>query len=394
MMNHKTNELFELLLCRAEQDNNIGLLSGSAGMVLALFYAHQTIGDTKYKQKADKVLDVLSERISDCMISSHCNGLAGVGWVFQHLNDKGWLQTDTNILLEDFDVVLAKIMLHYLSKRQIDFLHEASGIAFYFFSRHHDNQAAIQVLKCYMTLMHDIAEKNDNSIKWETILDHKKHEEGYNISLSHGMSSIVSILSKLYSIEDLKSPRLKNMITNSVNYILAQEIDVQKYGSFFPSVALESSSEIQGSRLAWCYGDLGICLSLYQAGLTINRQDWIDKALYVLIYAAEKRRDLQQNSVVDTCFCHGTSGIAHIFYRMWWNTHLPEFKKAADYWIEQTLKMAGYDDGLAGYKTWQGVDSGFQNEYGLLEGIAGIGLVLLSYYNEIEPTWDKCLLLS
>lgn len=209
MKNHKTNEIFELLFCRAKQENNIGLLSGSVGMVLSLFYAHQTMGGTKYKQKADEVLNVLSEKIGDCMIPSHCNGLAGIGWVFQHLNDKGWLQTDTNILLEDFDVVLAKIMQYYLSKRQIDFLHEATGIAFYFFSRHHDNQSAIQVLRYYMTLMHEIVEKNDDSMKWETILDHKKHEEGYNISLSHGMSSIVALLSKLYSFDDLKSPELK-----------------------------------------------------------------------------------------------------------------------------------------------------------------------------------------
>jgi hypothetical protein len=36
---------------------------------------------------------------------------------------------------------------------------------------------------------------------------------------------------------------------------------------------------------------------------------------------------------------------------MWWNTRLPEFKNAADYWFEQTLKMATFEDGLAGFKT-------------------------------------------
>lgn len=394
MTNSKTNEIYESLLCLDTRIYDPGLLSGSAGIALALLYAHIATGNQKHKQKADEILEVLSEKICDCTVFSHCCGLAGIGWMFQHLCDKGWLQTDTNILLEDFDKLLPVIMQHHLFQSQIDFLHEATGIAYYFFSRYHDNQAAIKVLKYYMTKMYHIAERNDNIIKWETIIDHKKNRKGYNISLSHGMSSIVDMLNKLYSINDLENPRLKSMITNSINYILAQEIDAQKYGSFFPSIAIESSSEIHGSRLAWCYGDLGISMALYQAGKTLNRQDWIDKAVNVLLYAAEKRRDLSQNGVVDACFCHGTSGIAHIFYRMWWNTRLPEFKQATDYWIEQTLKMARFDDGLAGYKTWQGDDNGYQCSMGLLEGIAGIGLVLLSFYYEIEPTWDNCFLLS
>ena len=66
----------------------------------------------------------------------------------------------------------------------------------------------------------------------------------------------------------------------------------------------------------------------------------------------------------------------------------------AAYWIGRTLSMAKFEDGLAGYKTWQGAERGFRNEYGLLEGIAGIRLVLLAYLSDEEPTWDECLLLS
>jgi len=109
---------------------------------------------------------------------------------------------------------------------------------------------------------------------------------------------------------------------------------------------------------------------------------------------ASQRRDLKDNYVMDACFCHGTSGIAHVFNRMWRETGMDECKHAAAYWIEQTLDMAKFTDGLAGYKTWQGGVLGYETRYGLLEGIAGIGLVLLSYYYEIEPTWDECLLLS
>lgn len=53
--------------------------------------------------------------------------------------------------------------------------------------------------------------------------------------------------------------------------------------------------------------------------------------------------------------------------------------------------MARFDDGLAGYKA---LHTEMENEYGILEGVAGIGLALLSYVTETEPTWDECLLLS
>ena len=75
---------------------------------------------------------------------------------------------------------------------------------------------------------------------------------------------------------------------------------------------------------------------------------------------------------------------------------MPEFKDAADYWFEQTLKMATFEDGLAGFKTLYMPDSkpNWVNEYGFLTGVTGIGLALLTYYYEMEPTWDECLLLS
>jgi lantibiotic modifying enzyme len=235
--------------------------------------------------------------------------------------------------------------------------------------------------------------EKENQYKWKSVIDIETQKIGYNISLSHGMSSIAVILSKLHNIKDIDQKMVKTLLEGCVNYILTQEIDKDKYGSFFSSLAIESSIQLTGSRLAWCYGDLGISMALWQSGVALQNETWKNKALEILLFAAEKRKDLQKNHVADACLCHGTAGIGHIFYRMWWNTRMPEFKNAADYWFEQTLKMAAFSDGLAGYKAWHG-DEGWINDYGLLTGITGIGLALLTYYHEIEPTWDECLLLS
>ena len=214
--------------------------------------------------------------------------------------------------------------------------------------------------------------------------------------MSHGISSIISILSKTYRIVGVDKEKIKRLLQGAVQYLLAQEIDKNKYGSYFTYYALESTSDIIKSRLAWCYGDLGIASALYQAGKVLNEDNWINKSLEILLFAATERRNLQNNHVSDACLCHGTAGIGHIFYRMWWNTKLPEFKEATDYWFEQTIKMATHVDGLAGFKFFEIPDGKpvWVNRYEFLEGISGICLAMLTYYYEIEPAWDECLLLS
>ena len=57
--------------------------------------------------------------------------------------------------------------------------------------------------------------------------------------------------------------------------------------------------------------------------------------------------------------------------------------------------MAKIDDGVAGYKVWRTSEyGGLQIEYAFLEGIAGIGLSLISAISDIDPKWDEYLLLS
>jgi lantibiotic modifying enzyme len=107
------------------------------------------------------------------------------------------------------------------------------------------------------------------------------------------------------------------------------------------------------------------------------------------------RRGLQENSVLDAGVCHGTAGIASIFNRLYLKTAREEFKEAAVYWCQETLSMAKFEDGFAGYKTWRTEKyGGWQTSTSLLEGVSGIGLCLLSFVTSDDPAWDECFLLS
>ena len=149
-------------------------------------------------------------------------------------------------------------------------------------------------------------------------------------------------------------------------------------------------------RLAWCHGDLGIGLSLWKAGVITGNELWKREALEIFNHAS-KRRDIQENHIKDGCVCHGTASAAHVFRRMWWETRQSQYHETAEYWIKQTLNFAKHNDGVAGYKAWLGditTAKGGNDEFGLLSGVTGIGLALMSALSDEPLHWDECLLMS
>lgn len=274
-----------------------------------------------------------------------------------------------------------------IQKKKYEFLYGLTGIATCLVKA---PEIFSESLSEIVNFLKESKEETDNGYRWK-----QGSTEEYNLSMSHGISSIFVILSKLYKIPlfEHQKQQIRELLTGGIHYLLSQQIDPSRYGSYFSYVSDKNGPDLKKTRLAWCYGDLGISTALWQAGKALDFQEWMNKAEEILRFAAYHRRDLKDNLVVDAGLCHGTAGIAAVFYRMWWNTGNPVLKTATDYWIQQTLDMAHYEYGLAGYLAlgpshrWQKCDN-------LLEGIAGIGLVLLYYLQNTKPIWDECLLIS
>ena len=58
------------------------------------------------------------------------------------------------------------------------------------------------------------------------------------------------------------------------------------------------------------------------------------------------------------------------------------------------MEMANHRDGLAGFKAYRPPKSGdWTNEAGLLEGLAGIGLALMTAVSNEDTEWDTCLMI-
>lgn len=395
---HKRNEIAAVVSQHIEQSiKNYSLLGGNFGEIFFLYY--YSLVDKSYEEKADNALDTLFHLISSQkqrLIHTYCNGLAGVGVGLHLLEEEGFLSGISDSL-DDFDLYLETSLKREFQMENTDFLHGIIGIGFYFIKRHafipEKAETQLTLIMDYLAQIAMVDEANEQ-LKWQfesEDTETKEKKMRTNISLSHGMSSVILFLSRLVAKDILpeRLPAIRQQLVWAANYIIAQQLDCEKQGSFFP---VFSNEEFTGrSRLAWCYGDLGVAVALYQVGRVLQRKDYEEFAIKVLRHAALHRRDLTENAVFDAGICHGAAGVGQIFYRMFKQTGLKEFYEAYAYWKEIVVRMGYHKNGLAGYKHFNAAQMKWDDSTAVLEGIAGIGLFLLS---EVNPDWDEVLLLN
>jgi lantibiotic biosynthesis protein len=148
------------------------------------------------------------------------------------------------------------------------------------------------------------------------------------------------------------------------------------------------------SRLAWCYGDLGVGYAILKAGILTSNKNYVKYGEKILINLTNKTIQDEKTGVKDAGFCHGSAGIAHLFNKVFQYSNNERFYKASKYWMEVALKMQNSDGSysrchyLDKEEKWQ-----YVKDNGLIEGASGIGLSMLSYLEPNELSWDLCFLL-
>jgi len=389
----KIDQIAECICARIQKDEekSFGLYPGKFGWLLfMLYYAKFTQNEKHFsftENHAEKLLEQFIEKEKQ---HTFCSGLSGIFYLFEFLREKEIIDFDVSEVQTILDDYVLFHMRQDIGRKHYDFMHGALGVGLYFLKRK-TNPEYIHELIDFLNYTAEIDAKN-HFYKWESVVDDgDKHIPVYNLSLCHGISSIILFLSRVVR-SGIHNEKIQKMLIGAVNFVLSQKNDFVNIGSFFPSFLGKNEQEpIIKSRLAWCYGDLGIGIALWQAGKAIKREEWKETGLEVLLQST-LRRTYQESSVVDAGICHGSVGVAMIYRRMFLETRHDEFKQAIPYWINQTLNFSRFEDGLAGYKT--SVKNEWVCDYSLLTGISGIGLALLSYLEDDQQDWDEMFLLS
>lgn len=395
-LNRKLFSINDLLVnSKVLNKNKTGVLTGMAGIALFKFYYGRHIKKDALGDEGVKILTECIDEVRDGNIdTTYCSGITGLGWLFNHLNQEEFIDIDQELLTE-MDAYIYSAMTLYIKNKNFDFLYGAMGCGLYFlkrFEQSHSVQLKLQYKDYLLELLislHSDANFKGNTVSWKSMIDVKTGKKGKNLGLAHGMASILNILCRLYEHKDFKKD-VEDLLKGAVNYFLSYK-SINDTISLFPDFIINDEQPEWNSRVAWCYGDLSIAVSLWKAGKILEEKSIKDTSINILMRTA-LRTSRETSMVIDAGICHGSFGNAQLFNYMYEQTKIENFRNAANFWINDGLHKANHSDGYAGYKKMD-LD-GWKNEISVLEGIAGIGLVLISHLSGKSNKWDECLLIS
>lgn len=394
-LKNKLTEIAEIIF--DNDDNELkskpGLMGGKAGAALFCFYYHKFSGEERFQEKGYQYLqDIIEDLNSGYNYHTFCDGIGGIAWLFEHLKQNKFITAEEAEINDDLDDYINQMMLTDIKNKNYDFLHGGIGNAIHMLQRKEINNNE-EKLKEFIQILDEISIKEaDGAIKWRDYFSNEGKAERYNLSVSHGMTSIISFLTKAYE-KGIEQEKVKQLAEGAIKFLFNNTLNPQQFHSRFPAT-VGPEEESHDSRIAWCYGDPGMGIVLWQAAKVLGDEE-LEKETIEIMLKTTKRNTINSAKINDAGLCHGTAGAATIYQRFYAHTGLEEFKQIAAVWLKETYSQAIFEDGYAGYKIFRTEEyGGSQKGIGLLEGIAGIGLAILSGISNIEPKWDSCFLLS
>lgn len=375
-----------------EPQNQLSLFSGLAGEFLFRLY-YQRFLDHNNETLENELVDFVQAGISNETLPSYtlCEGLTGFAWFVNHLQQHDFLDLDDDLLVE-FDEVIYDYALRQFEVKNHDYLHGALGAMFYLAERlpnHPNVREKVLVLLEKLTELSVLGEKGVFWYESEVMMDYmSKQNEVINLHLSHGQASKIAVLSKMVNNGILEAD---DLLTQAVDFLLYTQSHCGEMAQV--PVYILNGETTCFTHLGWCRGNIAISLALITAANVKADSVWLQRAREIALHTL--RYDTPDNAhISDAAFCHGTAGLAYMYKRLFELTGDERFHVAANKWMEYTLNSAVFDGGIAGFKLVDGLTKKWVNDYSLLTGTAGIGLVLLHFLAPNLQHWDRCFLLS
>ncbi|SFJ43436.1 lanthionine synthetase C family protein [Thermoflavimicrobium dichotomicum] len=223
--------------------------------------------------------------------------------------------------------------------------------------------------------------------------EREKFPNGYfNCGLSHGIPGPLALLA-LASLHGVEVSGQKEAIHKIAMWLL-QWKQVDKYGLYWPNIISWEDHQsgvvnLSYHREAWCYGSPGVARSIWLAGEALNDDNF--KRIAVEAYLATFHRPQEKWNIESPTFCHGLIGLVQLTQQMYVDSQREEFKIQRDQLIDRILDM--YEE-KAPFRFYDLLGQKKYIKGGLLEGVAGIGIVFSGLISECTPEWSSVFLIS
>jgi class I lanthipeptide synthase len=373
--------------------------TGHAGQ--ALFYGYLALhgGEERHSDAALERLGRAVEGLAAVPMSeSLFTGFPGIAWVAEHLEGRLFAaEEDGNA---EVDEALLPALAQSPWRGEYDLIFGLAGLGVYALERL-PRPSAASCLEQVVARLAERAERVPQGIAWfsppESVPEFQRemYPRGlYNLGTAHGIPGVVPLLAaacRAGVAADLARP----LLADAMAWLLARRVAPEQ-GYRFPHM-FHPDAQPYPSRIAWCYGDVGVAAALLAAARAAGEPEWERAAVAAALCAAE--RPPERSAVLDAGLCHGAAGVAHLFNRMYQTTGEPRLGAAARDWFARALDYRQPGAGIAGFRAWTVGDKekeggSWREDPGFLEGTAGIGLALLAAVSPVAPDWDRLLLAS
>ncbi|MDP1844401.1 MAG: lanthionine synthetase LanC family protein [Sediminibacterium sp.] len=367
--------------------DHISIASGETGILLFEILYQKFNGKNLDSAKIEARIKNLAE---NSFLPNSLQYKASINWFFGYLSSLKLISKEDLKLLNSNENILASYSIKLLELGNYDLFHGSLGIAYYLVDV--KRESLIPFYKNYFIILDQLMNRSSFkcTIPYFDFQTKSIDPNSSNFGLSHGIPSVIKYCIQCYK-KNIFQEKAKNIAYDLINFLL-NNINDDHSQCYFPNMVEFKKKKVGMSRLAWCYGDLGVAYILYQAGKTFKDKNIEQQALKILFHSTT-RQDFKDTLLNDAGLCHGSAGISHIYNRMWHYTKDNRFLESRNKWLEVTLSAAELNNQISVYKSYNSIQKSYTPNYGLLEGSAGIGLILLSLLTE-DFNWDYCIMLN
>lgn len=345
------------LLHKIDSIDDLGLLGGKTGISLFFLNYYKLSGKRKFLDYSFTIIESVSDNLGVLRDNTDfSNGLSGISWYVEYLAQHGYIENDTDEVLEDVCLVLNELNFSKLS--HIGISEGLIGYGLHFQARMSNpnfspekqlNSKEINMNNIIVCLLDDY-------------LDRLKCENCISMQDEHEISEIILFLYKALKI-------------NIQNKILIQILS--GYVSIFYSYLAKKETTIANTKteaITILNCELKNAYALFKAAKILQDKEKENFSIK-MVFETISQRSIEN---IDAGILYTTMSVAHLYNHFYQRTSIEAFKTASLYWIDSTFSQKEIQSEI---------------DLNLLGGLTGIGLVLISAMADFKPDWDGCLLL-
>ena len=366
--------LINALLLNSSFIDNLGLLNGKMGIAIFFFHLARETKNSIYEDYAGELIDEIYEEINLNTPLDFENGLAGIGWGIEYLVQNGFIDADTDEVLEEFDKRLMPFIYSFPSA--IGLCNGLVGLGAYLLKRiqnPNSNDDKIQTLINKQLLIHLISEVDRRTQDLSSIIREpvsisnrenlSQESEACVFDLTWDYPALIGFLVEVFQL---------NLYNTKVNSILQRLIA--------PLSQTVNLPKLQSHRLLLACALVKLRQSVIRLDGQPNTENISNNFLNVETdnttqhLLSEISREIIAQELLPNCafLKNGTTGVAWIYHHLFCLTANSEFKTEADYWLGKSI----YNSHLEVVNIHEEISM----ILGILTGYAG--LTLIDNYHE------------